>query len=112
MANKPIKFKLDVTKIDKTHLYKGAKGTYLDCVVWPNKNGADKFGFTHYVVQEISREAREAGGKGAIIGNLALPEQVDYARQKMHGSEMPPALKQAQQDGPLDGSFEDDSIPF
>jgi hypothetical protein len=105
MANKPIKFKLDVTKIDKAHLYKGAKGTYLDCVVWPNKNGADKFGFTHYVVQEISREAREAGGKGAIIGNLALPEQ-EMPRFA------PPPPRQAQQEGPLDGSFEDDSIPF
>ena len=105
MANKPIKFKLDVTKIDKAHLYKGAKGTYLDCVVWPNKSGADKFGMTHYVVQEISREAREAGGKGAIIGNLALPEQ-----------EMPrsfaPVARLVQQDGPLDESFDGDDIPF
>ena len=105
MANKPIKFKLDVTKISKTHLYKGAKGTYLDCVAWPNKNGADQYGFTHYVVQELSREAREAGEKGAIIGNLSLPEQ-EQPRF------MAPAPKQAQQDGPLDGSFENDSIPF
>ena len=105
MANKPIKFKLDVTKISKAHLYKGAKGTYLDCVAWPNKNGADQYGMTHYVVQELSREAREAGEKGAIIGNLALPEQ-EQPRF------MSPAPKKAQQEGPLDGSFDTSDIPF
>lgn len=99
MANKPIKFKLDVTKISKDHLYRGAKGTYLQCVAWPNKTGADQYGMTHYVVQELSREAREAGEKGAIIGNLALPEQAA-------------APNQPAKEGPLDDSFENDTIPF
>ena len=105
MAHKPIKFKLDVTKISKAHLYKGAKGTYLDCVAWPNKTGADQYGMTHYVVQELSREAREAGERGAIIGNLALPEQ------EQHRSTAP-APNQPAKEGPLDDSFEDDTIPF
>ena len=75
MANKPIKLRIDVTKINKDHIYIGKKGKYLDCVVWPNRDGADDYGFTHRVVQEVSREAREAGEKGPIIGNLAMPEQ-------------------------------------
>lgn len=30
-----IKIKIDVTKIDRAALFKGAKGTYLDAVMWP-----------------------------------------------------------------------------
>jgi len=75
MANRPIKIKIDVTKIDKAALYKGAKGTYLDAVIWPNKNGKGQYGDTHYIVQEVSRERREAGEKGSIIGNATAPEE-------------------------------------
>ena len=105
MANKPITIKIDVTKIAKLHLYKGQKGTYLNCVVWPNKNGPDQNGNTHYIRQEVSREAREAGEKGPIIGNLALPEQ-----QKPRS--LGPVVRQASPEGPLDGSFDDEDIPF
>lgn len=71
---RPIKLKIDVTKIIKDHLFKGGKGTYLDCVVWPNKDGAGQYGDTHYIVQELSRAARDAGERGPIVGNLTLPE--------------------------------------
>ena len=104
MANKPIKFRIDVTKIAKLHLYKGQKGTYLNCAVWPNKNGPDQNGMTHYITQEVSREAREAGEKGPIIGNLALPEQ------EQRRTAAPP--RQVSPEGPLDGSFDDEDIPF
>ncbi len=69
---KPIKLKLDVTKIDKAHLYRGAKGTYLDAVAWPRKDGPDEYGNSHFIVQDLPRAARDAGAKGAIIGNMTL----------------------------------------
>jgi hypothetical protein len=76
MANKPIKLKINVTKILKEHLFKANSGAvYLDCAVWPNKDGRGQYGDTHYVVQDISREEREAGTKAPIIGNLAMPEE-------------------------------------
>lgn len=59
--------KIDVTKIDKARLFKGAKGTYLDIVLIPTPD--DKFGNSHMIVQGISKEEREAGQRGAIIGN-------------------------------------------
>jgi hypothetical protein len=71
---RPITLKLDLTKILKEHLFKGAKGTYLDLVVWPNKDGAGQYGDTHYVVQEINKAARDAGERGPIIGNAKVPE--------------------------------------
>lgn len=71
---KPIKAKIDVTKILKEHLFIGNKGTYLDVAIWPNKNGPSDRGETHYIVQEISREARDRGERGPIIGNLTIPD--------------------------------------
>ena len=108
MASTPLKIRIDVTKILKQHLYKGAKGTYLDCAVWPNRDGADDYGFTHRIVQEVSREAREAGEKGPIIGNLAMPEQ-EQGRGPQRQREW--SGKPAQKDEAM-GDFDDSEIPF
>ena len=62
-----ITIKIDVTKIDKALLYKGTKGTYLDVVLFETPD--DKFGNDYRVVQGVTKEARAAGGKGAILGN-------------------------------------------
>lgn len=75
MANRPIKVKIDVTKINKDHLYPGKNGAkYLNLVMWPNKSGVGPYGDTHYAVQEISKEARDSGEKGPIVGNATIPE--------------------------------------
>ena len=78
---KPSKLKIDVTKVLKQYLFKGEKGTYLNCSVWPNQEGEDRFGFTHSIKQEIPKEARDAGEKEPYIGNLKL-EQADTPRQQ------------------------------
>jgi len=75
MANKPIKAKINVTKILKEHLFKGKSGTYLNLVIWPNKDGIGEYGDTHGIKQEISKEARDAGEKEPFIGNLTMPEE-------------------------------------
>ena len=61
--------KLDVTKIDKTALFRGAKGTYLDIVIWDNKDGTDQYGNDGFITQDIGKERREAGERGPILGN-------------------------------------------
>ena len=63
------RIKIDVTKIDKTALYKGEKGTYHDVTLMDNREGPDQYGNDGFVVQDIGRERREAGEKGPILGN-------------------------------------------
>lgn len=68
-----IKLKIDVTKIDKALLFKGEKGTYLDCTLLLKDGGeVDNYGNSGMVVQDVSKETREAGGKGAILGNAKI----------------------------------------
>ncbi len=63
----PITVKIDVTKIDKTRLFKGAKGTYLDLILLPSQES--KFGDDFMVIQQVSKEERLAGKRGPILGN-------------------------------------------
>ena len=63
-----IKLKIDVTKIDKSKLFQGAKGTYLDAVVFL-KDEVDQYGNNGMIVQSVTKEEREQGIKGAILGN-------------------------------------------
>ena len=60
-----IKIQIDVNKISKDKLFKGKKGVYLNCVLieTPNSEFAD-----YMVVEETTKEERDAGNKGTILG--------------------------------------------
>jgi len=53
-------------------MFVGAKGTYLDLCLLENRDGTDQYGNDGMVIQEISKEARESGRKGPIIGNYRV----------------------------------------
>lgn len=65
--------KIDVTKIDKAKLFKGEKGTYLDVVLIETPN--NQYGDDYMVVQSVTKEEREAGKKGAVLGNAKIRGQ-------------------------------------
>ena len=64
-----ISVRLDVSKIDKSKLYKGAKGIYLDATIIM-KDSVDQYGNIGMIVQSISKEDKDAGQNGAILGNV------------------------------------------
>jgi hypothetical protein len=66
-----IALKLDVSKIEKERLFKGKKGTYLDAIVHFDTQ-PDKYENNGFVVQQISKEERDSGVKGTILGNVKL----------------------------------------
>lgn len=100
-----IKLKIDVTKIDKSRLFVGAKGTYLDLVVYENDQ-PDEYGNNFSVKQDCTKEDRDAGvkmphiGNGKNIGQKKQPTrttrnipreqpQVDNANEGMEGDDIP-----------------------
>ena len=94
--------KIDVKKIDKSKLYVGAKGTYLDIVLIETTNNA--YGDDYMIVQGVSQEDRLAGIKGAILGNAKIRGQQQAPR---------PAAPKAAAPAPtenLDG--DPDQVPF
>lgn len=66
-----VALKIDVSKIDKSRLFQGEKGTYLDAVVFLNDE-ADQYGNNGMITQSVSKEEREAGTRGAILGNVKI----------------------------------------
>ena len=75
-----IQIKIDVTKIEKGRLFKGAKGTYLDATL-VMRDEPDQYGNIGFVTQQISKEEREAGTKAPIIGNATKRFGKDTAKQ-------------------------------
>jgi hypothetical protein len=69
--SKLITLSIDVTKINKEKLYKGAKGTYLNVDCWINE-GADEDWKKVSLNQSLTKEEREANEKKTFIGNGKL----------------------------------------
>jgi hypothetical protein len=84
-----VKCKIDVQKIDKSHLYKTDKGNYLNVLLMENKGGKSKYGDDGFIIQGVSKEAREAGERGPIIGNWQHLEAKGSAPKKQAVSEDP-----------------------
>lgn len=66
--SKILNLKIDVSKIDKSKLFKGEKGVYLDAVLFLNDD-LDDYGNNGMIVQNATKEERENGERGAILGN-------------------------------------------
>jgi len=73
---KIVAIKIDVTKIDKERLFQGAKGTYLDAVVFL-EDEEDQYGNNGMITQQVSKEERQSGVKGNILGNVKIVGQTD-----------------------------------
>lgn len=65
---KLISLSIDVDKLDVKRLYKGKKGKYLSATLFL-KEEVDQYGNNGFIVESITKEEREAGHKGTIIGN-------------------------------------------
>jgi hypothetical protein len=72
--------KIDVTKIDKEALYRGAKGTYLTLTVWPNKDGEDQYGNHASVKQDLGKDRRDE--KAPFIGNARIIQRRNAPQSK------------------------------
>jgi len=102
MSKIGVQVKIDVSKIDKALLYKGSKGVYLDATVFIDVDTPDQYGNHGMVTQDISKEAKDAGEKGPILGNVKVFWKDSNQAQKPTGK---PAK-------PTKGDSFDDDIPF
>ena len=99
-----IAINIDVKKIDKAALFTGKKGTYLNMTLMENREGIDQYGNEGFIVQDIGMARRQAGERGAILGNwkTVKPAQAPQA----------PVQPQAQAQAQAYDEDDDTSIPF
>jgi hypothetical protein len=111
MSKVGVKLSIDVSKIDKALLYKGAKGVYLSATVFVDIDQADQYGNHGMITQDETKENREAGKNGAILGNCKVfwkdQQQQPIAKQHSnHGRQTP-------QPAPAYDDFDDSGdLPF
>lgn len=67
-----ISVRIDVTKIDKSRLYKGAKGTYLDLTTFVDTEQQDQYENNGFISQSLTKEEREAKHQTPILGNVKV----------------------------------------
>jgi hypothetical protein len=72
---KLITLKIDVMKIDKDRLFHSEKtgAKYLDAVLFLSDE-PDQYGNYGAITQAVSKEERESGMKGIILGNAKIME--------------------------------------
>ena len=100
MSKIGVSLRIDVSKIEKERLYKGQKGVYLDATAFIDLDELDQYGNSGMITQDVSKEERDAGTKGAILGNT----KVFWSDRQGGGQQPKPAPA-------LSDEFEDD-IPF
>ena len=103
-----ISVKLDVTKIDKERLFKGEKGTYLDATTFIDLDELDQYGNNGFIAQSVSKEEREQGVKGNILGNVKVFFNDTNPQQQHPNTTQPP---QGRSPAPPVNDFDDD-LPF
>lgn len=104
-----VNLKIDVTKIDKARLFRGQKGTYLDATVFIDIDNKDQYDNNGMITQSVSKEEKEQGVKGNILGNVQVFwREYNNAKQSAHNA----GVNQAQQVIAQPVNDFDDSIPF
>ena len=90
-----ISLSIKTEKLEKEHIIQGKSGKIVAVVLFENKDGKGQYGDDGFVVQSVSKEARENGVRGPIVGNWR------YIGQGATGATSKPKQE-----------VEDDSVPF
>lgn len=67
-----VSISINVEKIEKARLYKGAKGTYLDLTTFIDLDNKGQYGDNGFICQTVSEDERNAGTKTPILGNCKV----------------------------------------
>jgi hypothetical protein len=100
---------IDVTKIDKARLYKGAKGTYCNTSILINLDEEDQYGNCGFIAESVSKEERESGTQGTILGNAKIIWREDSEGQPQRQQPQPHAQQRTQA---AQAAHDEEDIPF
>lgn len=93
-----VSLKINVSRIEKERLFEGKQGKYLDATVFIDMDNPGTYGDHGMITQDVTKEERQAGQKGPILGNCKV-----FYREDSSGGEGQPA--------PTGGGDMDD-VPF
>jgi len=77
-----VSIKIDVSKIDKSRLFKGEKGTYLDLTTFIDTSKSDQYDNHGFISQSVTKTEREQNIQTAILGNCKVFYSSDNQQAK------------------------------
>ena len=94
-----LKGSINLSKIDKAKIIAGAKGSYLNVSIMV-KDELDQYGNTGFITQDTTKEERESGIKGTILGNIKdlpgkSPAPVQHYSEELSNKIPPPIVNLA-----------------
>ena len=93
MAKVAVALKINMAKIDQQRLFQGQQGQYLDATIFIDMDQLDQYGNSGMITQDVSKEEKQQGTKGNILGNgkvfwtegLAMPQpQAQHNQQQQY----------------------------
>ena len=105
-----VNISIDVTKIDKARIVEGKKGKYIDVTAFIDLDEQDEYGNNGMVTQNVTKEEREAGVRGPILGNAKVfyrdegqpqPKQKSPVQHLPRHNYMPDSVDDMEQDIPF-----------
>jgi hypothetical protein len=101
-----VSISIDVQKIMKDRLHKGAKGTYLDLTTFIDTQTTDQYDNHGFISQSQTKEERESGAdRTPILGNCKVFWSDGESQGSQVGSAEVTRISST-------SSFEDSDIPF
>ena len=67
-----ISIKVDVLKIDKSRIFIGKKGKYIDLTTFIDLDEQDQFGQNGFISQSVTKEEKGQGVQTQILGNCKI----------------------------------------
>ena len=109
MSKIGVNLSIDVKSIDKARLVNHTNGkTYLNMTVFIDPNNPGQYGDHGMITQDVSKQEKDQGVKGPILGNCKVFWKEN--QQQTHDAGMAQA-QQAVRAPPAEDQFDDD-IPF
>lgn len=114
MSKVGVSLKINVSMIEKARLFAGKKGKYLDATVFIDLDELDQYENSGMITQDITKEEKNNGIKGPILGNCkvfwsdsgAVPQQPAAHNQQQQYAPQQPAEGGFQQQAPTQGGFQ------
>ncbi len=72
MSKIGVSLNLNLSKIDKSKIVQGKSGKYLNLTAFIDTEKEDQYGNHGAIAHSLSKEERQSGDKGAIIGNAKV----------------------------------------
>ncbi|WP_288067501.1 hypothetical protein, partial [Herbaspirillum sp.] len=111
MSKIALALKINLSQIDMARAFQGKKGQYLDATIFVEMDELDQYGNSGMITQDVSKEEKQQGVKGNILGNGKVfwiengqaPQQAGAQQQAQGGFQQQAPQQGFQQAAPQQG---------